>query len=405
MEEPRLLDPTHPEVRLEFGMAEAEVAASAIARSTAAQMRVIVAVLAEARRHPEALLDRAAIEMLSRVDRVDYAERAAVADLATRIGMAEGTVVALARQGEQLATATPRVWALFRDGGISAPNARFLADRAVEVAPERWYELDLGALEMASLAPARFVARLRALVDRLASEPLVERHRRAAERRRVCVDADRDGMSWLSMYVTDVDAARVMARLDATAAAKDGAGETRTRDQLRADAAVDLLTSNSDGSPAVRAVVSVTVPVLTLLGASDEGGSLDGRIPIDAETARRLVGDATSLTRLLTDPISGTLLDVDARAYRIPAALRRAVLAREPRCAFAGCGRRARDGDLDHTLAWVDGGATTAANLRPLCRHHHRLKHVTRWELRAEPDTTWTSPTGAVHRANDPPPF
>lgn len=405
MEEPRLLDPRHPEVRLEFGMAEAEVAASAIARSTAAQMRGIVAVLAEARRHPEALLDPASIEMLSAADRVDYAERAAVADLATRIGMAEGTVVALARQSEALRDATPRVWALFREGGISAPNARALADRVVEVSPERWYDLDVAAVELAPLAPARFAARLRAVVERLASEPAVERHRRAVEQRRVCVDADRDGMSWLSLYVTDADAARVMARLDASAAALDRGGETRTREQLRADAAIDLLTSNSDGSPAVHAVVAVTVPVLTLLGASDEGGSLDGRIPIDAETARGLVGEATSLTRLLTDPVSGTLLDVDARTYRIPAALRRAVLAREPRCAFAGCGRRARDGDLDHTLAWVDGGATTAANLRPLCRHHHRLKHVTRWELRGHPEPVWTSPTGAVHRANDPPPF
>lgn len=53
MDEVWLLDETHPDVRLEFGLAEAEVAASAIARATAAQMAAIVTVLREARAYPE----------------------------------------------------------------------------------------------------------------------------------------------------------------------------------------------------------------------------------------------------------------------------------------------------------------------------------------------------------------
>ena len=118
MDDLRLLDPAHADVRVEFGMAEAEIAASAIARSTAAQMRAIVAVLAEARRDPSAMLDPVEAMMLTPAERVDYAQRAAIADLATRVGMAEGTVVALARQGEALQKAAPRVWALFREGGM-----------------------------------------------------------------------------------------------------------------------------------------------------------------------------------------------------------------------------------------------------------------------------------------------
>lgn len=406
MEEPRLLDPARADVRVAFGMAEAEVAASAIARSTAAQMRAIVAVLVEARLEPEALLDPVETLLLSSEDRVDYAQRAVVADLATRIGMAEGTVVALAGQGEALQKATPRVWALFCEGEISAPNARLLADRVGDVHPERWYDLDVAAEAVSRLAPARFAARLRTIVETLATEPLAVRHRRAVEKRRVCLDADRDGMSWLSMYLPDADAARAMARLDATADALDIDGETRTREQLRADAAVDLLLSDSEGTPTVRATVAVTVPVLTLLGLSDEPGSLDGCVPIDPETARTLAATAPSFARILTHPITGAVLDIDRGTYRVPADLQRAVALRSPTCVFPGCGRRAAACDLDHTIAAADGGPTCLGNLRPLCRHHHRLKHVTLWHL--EPTDTgvqWTSPTGAVHRANDPPPF
>lgn len=408
MENLRLLDETHADVRLEFGLAEAEIAAEAIARATAAQMNAIVEVLAEARRHPELYVLPAMLETMRDDEVRSYAERAAAADVATRIGMAEGTVFALAHQGRALRRATPRFWAVFRDGGLSAANARALGDRVADVAEHRWRELDDAALDFASLAPARFTARLRTVVERLATEPLVVRHRRAADRRRVCVDSDRDGMSWLSLYVPDEAAARTMAHLDAIARDLGArADEPRTRDQLRADAAIDLLTS-AGGAGAVRATVMVTVPVQTLLGLSDEPATLDGVIPIDADTARRLAADAPSFTRLLVHPVSSAVLDLDRTTYRVPSDLRRLVLSRHPRCVFPGCGRRAVDADVDHRVDWEAGGTTSISNLAPLCRHHHRMKHLTEWRYRPDPAGTgfvWTSPTGAVHRTGEPPPF
>lgn len=407
MEAPRPLDPANAEVRVGFGLAEAEFAAASIARATAEQMRAIVAVLREAADHPDEFLLPAEIARLSEPDVRVYAERAAAADLATRIGMAEGTVLALAQQARALLRATPRVWEVFRDGGMSALNARRLADRVVDVPEHRWRELDDAAVAMKDLAPARFAARLRVVVERLATEALAVRHRRAAERRRVCVDPDRDGMSWLSLLVADEAAARVMARLDEAAADLGGApDERRTPDQLRADAAVDLLTGGLAGSARVRATVMVTVPVLTLLGASDEPATLDGVTPIDADTARRLAADAPSFVRLLTHPVSGAVLDLDRTTYRVPADLKRAVLARTPGCVFPGCGSRGQQTDLDHIRDWARGGATSAANLAPLCRRHHRMKHVSRWTYRRDgPRTEWASPTGVTHHVDDPPPF
>ncbi len=407
METLRPLDESHPEVRVVFGLAEAEFAASAIARATAAQMHAIVRVLREAGEHPELFVDAAETSGMTEFEVRSYAERAAGADLATRIGMAEGTVFALAFQGRELLRATPGVWAAFREGEISAANARALADRVADVPEHRWRDLDDAALGMATLAPARFAGRLRNVVERLATEPLAVRHRRAAERRRVCVDRDRDGMSWLSLHVSDAAAARVLARLDEAATRLSGLpGETRTRDQLRADVAVDLLATGPGGESSVRATVLVTVPVLTLLGLSDQPATLDGVTPIDADTARRLAADAPSFHRLLTHPVSGAVLDVDRTTYRVPADLRRAVLATHPRCVFPGCGRRAADSDLDHGRDWARGGGTSFANLAPLCRHHHRMKHLTAWSYqRSDSAFEWTSPTGAVQRADDPPPF
>ncbi len=223
----------------------------------------------------------------------------------------------------------------------------------------------------------------------------------------MCVDPDRDGMSWLSLHVADEAASRAKARLD-DAARRLAAipGETRTMDQLRADIAIDLLTTGQGGDSSVRATVMVTVPVLTLLGLSEQPGTLDGVIPIDADTARRLAADAPSFHRILTHPVSGTVLDVDRTTYRVPADLRRAVLTRHPRCVFPGCGRRARDSDLDHGIDWARGGGTAFENLAPLCRHHHRMKHISLWRYRrVERAFEWTSPTGVIHRVDDPPPF
>ncbi len=56
--------------------------------------------------------------------------------------------------------------------------------------------------------------------------------------------------------------------------------------------------------------------------------------------------------------------------------------------------------DLDHTIAYADGGVTTPLDLAPLCRHHHRLKTHAGWTYRpldpvTDPGTyLWTDPHG-----------
>jgi hypothetical protein len=392
--------------RIEWRLAEAEVAAWQAARATAAQMAAMADMLAEAERHPEvfAVFD----DEPSAVD-LAIAHDAAIADLAVRLSMAEGTVALLARQTTTLRTRAPRTWELFREGEISASNARRLADTldGMPAASASDAALDERAVELAPLAPARFGERMRVLRERLHPRALEERHREAAEGRRVLREDGRDGMAWLSFELPAPQAQAAWERIDVAARhLADQPDERRTLDQLRADVGADLLTGANDRGTAPQVTVGVLVPMMTLLGLSEEPATLDGYGPIDGDTARRLAAHAPSFHRILTHPVSGTILDVDRTVYRPPADLTRWLRLRDGTCRFPGCGRSAKHCDLDHSIRWTRGGPTAAGNLASLSRRHHTLKERSRWKVenRGGGILVWTSPTGHVS-TSDPPPF
>ncbi|QWT25357.1 HNH endonuclease [Subtercola sp. PAMC28395] len=146
----------------------------------------------------------------------------------------------------------------------------------------------------------------------------------------------------------------------------------------------------------VRPTVIVTVPVMTLLGRTEEPGDLERYGPIDAETARELARHAPSFIRILTHPETGATLSVGRQRYRPPADLRTALEIEDQTCRFPGCARAARRCELDHTVDWARGGQTSHTNLAHLCPKHHHLKHETKWAVRQEADRAlrWTSPLG-----------
>jgi hypothetical protein len=396
------------DVRLEWGIARAEVAQRSVNMASAAQYSAVEATLREAREHPELYLGDAVHHAAT--DRFEFAERAAVADLAMRLRLSESTVRIQAFRATQLRRRAPSIWAAFRDGDVSVGNATVTAE-LVAVLPlgAVCTAFDDALLDAArDMSTPRFRERARRIREQLDPHTMTERHRRARDERRVWFEPDRDGMCWLTAHLPAEVGRQAMTRLDAAAASLAACvDETRTLAQLRADVAGDLLTgARTDVGPTVRVSVAVTVPVLTLLGVAELPGTLEGYGPIDAETARRLAGHATSFQRILTHPITGTVLDIDRDSYRIPADLKRWTEIRDQRCTFAGCGRSARQCDLDHITAWEHGGTTSAGNLAHLCRHHHRLKHESNWSVERDPSgsTAWTSPTGAIH-TTDPPPF
>ncbi|MBX3099727.1 MAG: DUF222 domain-containing protein [Salinibacterium sp.] len=399
-----LLDPTRAETRVAFGMAEAEVAQRAGWRSSALVFAAIDETLREAAAHPEVFVD----QQMLRGDAVELAVRAAAADLAVRLSIAESTVRSHGQVASMLRARMPRVWAWFVEGEVSTQNAREAASVVVELPDAAWAQFDAQLVEAArTLTPARFRTKARAVRERLHPTVAEERHRVAVQQRRVWTELDRDGMGWLNAYLPAETLAQVTAQLDGVAFDLfTEPDESRTMSQLRADVFTDLLVGEAAPSkPGIS--LALTIPVLTLLGRSTEPALLEGVGPIDLDTARRLGATAPSITRLLTDPISGTVLQMDPKQYRPTAAMKRWFSIRHATCDFPGCGRRSANCDLDHTTAWAAGGATTVDNLAPRCRKHHTMKHHTTWRVEKPPGAVravWTSPTGNRREA-DPPPF
>ena len=169
---------------------------------------------------------------------------------------------------------------------------------------------------------------------------------------------------------------------------------------------------------AIRPQITVTVPVLTLLGVTDAPATMNGHVPVDPDTARRLTALAPSLRRVLTHPETGTVLSVGRTSYTVPADLKALVRERDTTCRFPGCTHPATTSDLDHTTPWATGGTTSATNLAVLCRRHHVLKHQSRWTVRqldqapahanananANADTGDTAGTSSRNGTGDAPP-
>ncbi|MGY4541623.1 hypothetical protein ACVWY0_001533 [Arthrobacter sp. UYNi723] len=230
-------------------------------------------------------------------------------------------------------------------------------------------------------------------------------------------------MAWLSAYLPADQAAGIWDRTTAAARALQGPHEGRTLSQLRADtAATWLLGGTGDGSremssgfadgvpspvvPSPRAQVLVTVPVLSLLGVTDEPGMLDGYGPIPPSMARRLVADgAESFRRVLTDPRDGAPLEIGRTSYRVTKAQRQWLRLRDGKCPFPGCSNQSLDNEADHLLAWAHGGSTGISNLGQPCPKHHRLRHATGWTpigATKNKPPGWISPTGRYYASEHP---
>lgn len=355
----------------------------------------------------------------SQADR-EFATRSFIAELATTLVVHERRASEMVGDAAWLA-GRPATATAFAAGELGLAQVQTIIEATSGAPAAVAAELERIAIERAPRQTNAALRRsLRRLRERLHPEPLDARRASAAGERRVCVEPARDGMAWLSILMEAERAYAAKSRLDALAAPPadpvDSPVDPRTPTQRAADLAGDLLLSGSlsdhdaAGLTATGTVVPrilVTVPALTLLGLSDEPAELDGYGPIDGETARRLAAHAPSWQRILTHPESGAFLSYGRTTYRVPADLAGYLAVRDGGCRFPGCGRRARETDIDHTIDWAHAGSTSHENLAHLCRKHHRLKHRTRWRMTQEPGGVirWDSPAGHVLRTHPERPF
>ena len=122
---------------------------------------------------------------------------------------------------------------------------------------------------------------------------------------------------------------------------------------------------------------------------------LVGRLLLALLDDRDIAADAV-WRRLVTDPLSGALLDHGRTNYRPPAALADFVRGRDVVCRRPGCRRAAATCELDHVVPWNPDGTTDEDNLCTLCTADHDLKEQPGWQvvLHGDRRVEWITPTG-----------
>jgi len=165
-------------------------------------------------------------------------------------------------------------------------------------------------------------------------------------------------------------------RLDRRQGLRD---EYATASGCRADALLALVLGreHDDGSVVldpetlVQVEVGVVIDLQTLRGEADGFALLDGE-PVPADVGREWAARARTYRRLVTDPVTGHLLD-KGRTYMADD-VRDFVLARDGRCRLPICGISHADRlQVDHAVP-APHGPTSAANLGALSTTHHQLK-------------------------------
>ena len=336
----------------------------------------------------------------SRWDAAEVAEREFVSELACTIRVPRRTAENLIAESRALADELPATLAALQSGEISYQHARAVINQAWSVPAEATPAFEAEVLRSAgTLTASKLKYRARLLRERLHPETIRVRHQKSVRERAVFFEPEPDGMASLTLYDSAEKVAGAFERVMLAALSLQGPGEKRTLTQLKADVFADIILDGvtpSGVGKGIRGAVNVTVPVLTLMGLSEEPGFLEGCGPIDPDTARRIAAGAPSFTRILVHPETGVVLSVGRDRYAVPKDLKRFLRVRDKTCRFPGCNRSAAHCDLDHSLDWQFDGLTAHDNLAHLCPGCHALKSETGWQVQHLGDGTlkWTSPTG-----------
>lgn len=378
-------------------------------RRAASRATGIAEALGWARSHPEIYA------LGSDADPVRTAERCAAVEASARLNLSENTVLNLAYTADTASASLPRLWAHAREGLVSlvqVETAVALVSRFVSGC-DQLAEFDRLLAEYALHAtPAAFRAKAATMAKRLADAPEAQRHASAFRNRRMTISHDDDGMSWVGIYAATTDALAIERRVKSTAKQMDATTRAgRTQEQIHSDLLTAWLTGHNTPT-AVKTKIFVTVPLDKLstsarasVRATPAGPGMDlnaasqvvGLGDIDNATARQLILDVGAFTRVITDPVTGVILDMDRKARTVTRAQREWLALTHGVCTRDGCTRLAIDADIDHWCAYhgPGRGPTDIDNLHPMCDPDHALRD-TKLLFHRRPDLTiqLVSPTG-----------
>ena len=324
---------------------------------------------------------------------------AAVVELLTTLGRSDSAGRVFIGRCLELRYRLPRLWLRVLDGEVEVWRA-FRVAEATQLLP-----LDGAAHVDAALAPfahSMSWAQLERTVEAALVEFDPERAERLAGRdpRRFAVHTPTvDGFVHVE-GILDLPDAR---DLDASVAA----GAAQLAD-LGCDEPLDVRRSMALGEIA-RAQLALDLTdrsaargVTLYVHLSESAVATVDGVPVLADHVATWCADATATIK----PVIDLNQAAESVGYTPSDAVAERVRLAWPQCVFPFCTRRART-DLDHRIPWPDG-ATSSANLAPLCRTHHRMKTFAGWSYVPAATTdhgvpiafTWTSPGGSRFRVD-----
>lgn len=376
--------------------------------------------------------------------------------LAPMLGMSHGPATTRVHTAAKLVSSLPLTMRALADAELDPFRAQLIADELVLADRDTCARVeDLIHPEVCGDTPAQVRRRVRRTLADVDPEATAATAARARLERFVRTRASHvPGVTEWWAQLPAEDSVRCWAAIDALAQRRKQDDPSQPIDRCRADALVDLILGNAT----IEASLTVVVPIATSQQPdgtddphapqeseqaddpdapqqSDETDDPDAPRQSDeaqeqpAEPAAESTGTATiddqgagatgveipgigivpvaavlsmagifdrPIRRMLVDATTGVTVETSSRSYRPPPGMARYVRLRDGTCRFPGCGVRAERCDLDHVTPWPRG-STRPSNLLTLCRHHHRLKHATRWRVELDPVTaeaTWTDPFG-----------
>lgn len=331
----------------------------------------------------------------------------------------------------QIATYLPATLAALDAAEIDLPRATAIARKGIDLPPATLAEYEAKVLPGAGNITLESVhARARTTRDMLHPDPLETRHKAAMERRTVQYLPQDDAMAELYIRTSADKALLAYNLIQAHARKLQTAEETRTLGQLRADVFTDILLHYPDhvyqpataahnqsdvdaesdpkdtgtgqqgpcNGPNVTASVAVTAPLTTLLQLAEDPGELTGHGSIPPDMTRNAAALAKSWLLVLTDDY-GHAIAAAKDLRKPPEWLKRLVRIRDRHCRDFGCTVPADQCEIDHTIAWEDGGKTVLENLGAFCKPGHKTKHHGGGSVTQGPDGTlhFTTRSGHTH--------
>jgi len=349
-----------------------------------------------------------------------------------------------------------------RAGHIQGWKAKIIADATAYLSDDKAREAEALALGWAGGSfKGKTPAKIRKLIERAAVQvdPELAAKQREGATAAARLSFYREPTGTTGLQVTGLDPQE---GIEAEQAIEDRAKEYKAAGleggmaRLRVRAMTDKITGRNpltgDSDPGARspfpATVHLTVPeliapVLSLLGAADIPGELDGQI-IDPALVRELAkaaaaaGKASSWHLTIVNdqgwavqhgcegrkptakhPGTGETVTVAGRVFhlhQIPVTdctheyeepghdpsrlLRHLVNVRDRECVQPACSRPARDCDFEHGIEYSKGGKTCSCNGSPKCDRDHGIKHRNNWTVTqtAPGFHEWTTPSGRVYR-------